>query len=126
MSWRTHIFNFKDPWFKWTSINRSISGDMVILYNILRTDCRLLRYKTGAVFPVHTDVVEGYSHYRFNIVLKRGEGGKFLCENPIWKWWRFNFFRSDLSLHGVDTVTKGPRYVLTFGWGFKQQQGLLQ
>jgi hypothetical protein len=105
----------------WLTVNRATHADMFVFWCKLHTDCRFLRYKTGAIFPPHNDPVENYSHYRLNIILRKGEGGKFICENPIWKWWRFVLFRSDLEVHSVEEVTNGPRYVLTFGWGFKQK-----
>jgi hypothetical protein len=106
----------------WLNINRAANADMFVFWNVFQTDCRLLRYKTGAIFPPHNDIVDGYAHYRLNIFLRRGEGGKFVCDNPIWKWWRFVLFRSDLEEHSVEEVTKGPRYVLTLGLGLKQRE----
>ena len=109
----------------WIRIERATHADMVVFWLIPnRSDCRLLRYKTGAEFPAHTDVLEGYAQYRLNIVLRQGEGGEFWATDPIWQWWRFNLFRSDTSQHGVLPVTKGPRYVLTFGWAIKQKEQL--
>lgn len=80
-------------------------------------DCYILKYPTGSYIPPHRDELQiPGRHYRLNIVLKRGEGGEFVCDNPIYGSKRINLFRPDLELHSVTRVTKGTRYVLSFGF----------
>lgn len=80
-------------------------------------DLYLLRYRVGAGIPEHTDPLPQHKHYRLNIYLWNAkEGGKphhdgFIIHNRF-----FTLFRPDLYKHSVSTVTKGVRYVLSFGF----------
>lgn len=52
-----------------------------------------------------------------NIIIKRARaGGEFICENTIINHPRLKYFRPDIYEHAVTPVTKGTRYVLSFGW----------
>lgn len=80
-------------------------------------DIYLIRYREGSCITPHRDTVTEGRHHRLNIVLwNSAEGGKFVCEKPIFSFWRFHLFRSDLSTHSVTEITKGTRYVLSIGW----------
>ena len=82
----------------------------------LRADCWLIYYPTGSYILAHTDSAPGFKHYRLNIDLRKAKkGGKLKCEEPIFRFWRFNFFRSD-RLHFVTEVREGTRLVLSVGW----------
>ncbi len=79
-----------------------------------RWDCYLIKYPVGSFVPHHTDpVVEGFKHYRLNIVLK-GEYDAF-SGKTIFRWWKFIFFRPDIMVHSVFVVKK-ERLVLSIGW----------
>lgn len=82
-----------------------------------RFDCYLFHYKEGSYIPRHKDPSFGKRHYRLNIVLKKPkEGGQWLCKKTI-----FNFkervivFRADDSYHQITKITKGDRWLLSFG-----------
>lgn len=79
-------------------------------------DCYLLRYRKGQGIPPHTDPVSNGRHFRLNIVLRKGRGGEFQCEAPLFASSRVFLFRSDLSTHAVSPVESGTRYVLSIGW----------
>lgn len=79
-------------------------------------DLYLLRYRAGQGIPPHTDPTPGKRHYRANLVLTQGQGGKFVCADPLYTSERLHVFRSDLSVHAVEPVTNGTRYVLSLGW----------
>jgi len=81
-----------------------------------RWDTYLFHYKEGSHIPKHKDPSKHGRHFRFNIELKKAEqGGKFICQNVIFKWWRFCLFRADSNYHRVTTIEKGSRWVLSFG-----------
>lgn len=80
-------------------------------------DCYLLKYPQGAFIPEHLDPVPGKRHYRLNILLK-GEYAFFYrtdALNSIWRFWRFTFFRPDVTPHGIMWVNNS-RWVLSIGW----------
>lgn len=81
-----------------------------------RWDAYLLRYPEGSFIPPHRDVVEGFRHYRFNVLLRQPSwGGLFYTEAPIYITKRIKFFRSDFE-HAVSKVGKGGRLMLSIGW----------
>lgn len=78
-------------------------------------DCHFLKFPEGSSIPTHTDPVDGKTHYRLNILLKKAEeGGLFYLSNER-RLGRFQFFRPDIQKHKVSKVVKGTRYVLSFG-----------
>lgn len=80
-------------------------------------DCYLLRYRSGAEIPDHTDPVDDKKHFRLNLVLRKAKaGGEFLCSEPIYESERIKYFRPDLARHSVSLVEEGTRYVLSIGW----------
>ena len=80
----------------------------------------ILKFPQGCDVPRHQDPVDGYSHYRLNIVLQHAErGGEFLCDKPILNLSRFKLFRPDKSPHSVSRIEKGTRYVLSIGLALK-------
>lgn len=82
-----------------------------------RSDCYLFHYPEGSWIPKHKDPAKYGPHYRFNITIKRPvAGGVFECQKVIWKWWRFCLFRADKYYHQVTPITKGSRWVLSFGF----------
>lgn len=86
-------------------------------------DLYLLNFPEGSVIPEHTDLVmEGYRHFRLNIILKRSQsGGEFKAERHIINWDRLKFFRPDLYRHSVSQVVGGNRLVLSFGFLLKDR-----
>jgi hypothetical protein len=84
----------------------------------IKFDMHLIHYPTGSRIPPHVDQANfDQRHYRLNIEVKRPKaGGKFECENCIFRWWRIALFRPDRNLHMVTKVEAGSRYVLSFGW----------
>ncbi len=85
-------------------------------------DIYILRYTKGQFIPPHVDKVDdGYSHYRANLVLIKGEGGVFICDICIFKTPRFVLFRPDQNLHCVSEVTNKSRYILSIGWLIKNK-----
>lgn len=82
-------------------------------------DCYIIKYPTGSYIPPHRDILKTRNHYRLNIIVMQGEGGEFQVANAIFKSKRLNLFRPDLELHSVTKVTRGTRYVLSFGWSAK-------
>lgn len=81
-------------------------------------DMWILKYPREAHIPEHVDPVDGFKHYRVNIVLQKAElGGEFFSDNTIVNILdRVYFFRPDKSRHGVSRVHLGTRYVLSIGW----------
>lgn len=82
----------------------------------LRADCYILKYPTGSEIKPHTDPVQRGRHYRLNIILKNGQGGKFICDGKFFKFGPIIFFRPDLYEHSVTPITAGTRYVLSIGF----------
>ena len=107
-------------WFRWRSGRQETGYEkMLILVNpfIIPFDFYLLRFRTGAEIPEHTDPVSDKKHYRLNVVLKHArEGGEFVCSNPIYESNRIKLFRPDVSAHSVTKIIDGTRYVLSVGW----------
>ena len=94
-------------------------------------DFYLIRYKVGAFIPPHVDKAEKgefyREHHRMNLVLKHANsGGEFHCKNTIINHPRFKYFRPDLHEHSVTKVTKGTRYILSFGWLGKAHKKALE
>lgn len=82
----------------------------------LRWDIYLFHYPEGSFIPKHKDPSKYGKHYRFNITLKRAEqGGEFICNNVVFRWWRFCLFRADANYHRVTKIEKGNRWILSFG-----------
>ena len=82
----------------------------------LKWDIYIFHYKEGSYIPKHKDPSKYGKHYRFNIELKKPDkGGKFICDNVVFKWWRFCLFRADANYHKVTKIEKGSRWVLSFG-----------
>lgn len=79
-------------------------------------DCYILKYPPGSSIPPHKDKTEG-KHFRVNFVVTHPKGGEFQCDKPIFQSKWLNFFRPDISMHGVTTVESSrTRYVLSVGW----------
>lgn len=84
-------------------------------------DIYLLKYEVGDSIPPHKDPVPNKKHFRVNVILKNAVGGKFVCDNVLFKFGRVIFFRSDIAEHSVTEVIKGTRYVLSIGWALKDK-----
>lgn len=78
-------------------------------------DCHVLRYTKGTFIPPHKDINEKGSHHRINIVLKKCEGGEFICDKAFRMFNRIFYFKPDEMEHSV-TICNGTRYVLSVGW----------
>lgn len=79
-------------------------------------DLYLLKFPENSYIPKHQDAVSSGKHYRVNLILKEAEGGEFKCKNTILNWRFLKIFRPDINEHEVTKVTKGTRYVLSFGF----------
>ena len=102
--------------FKWQR-GRQEGGYRVLPFLIQkRFDLYLIDYPVGAYIPPHRDPNPNGKHYRLNITLLKGEGGKFRCRRSIYSSERVQFFRPDENTHYVTPVTKGRRLVLSLGW----------
>lgn len=76
-------------------------------------DSYLLKFPSYSQIPIHVDPVEGYKHFRFNLVYKGL--GKFTCERVIFNFWeRIILFRPDEFLHSVKNGST-ERRVLSIG-----------
>lgn len=106
-------------WLRWRKGRQNDEYDKFLLARSpkWRFDAWILRYPEGAQgIPVHRDTVQGYRHYRLNIVLKKCKrGGYFRCEAPIYTSERIKFFRSDFD-HTVSPIKEGKRVLLSIGW----------
>lgn len=85
-------------------------------FSRFKWDLYLLRYPVGSGIPKHRDPVPDHKHYRLNIYLWNAQAGgnpehAFTIMNNRF----FTLFRPDQALHSVSEVTKGTRYVLSFG-----------
>ncbi len=99
-------------WLRWQQ-GRQVTG----YFKMLLFGSRFLDiYPKDVGLPEHTDLVPGYKHFRFNIVLREPhKGGKFSCATAFINTKRIKFFRSDRP-HSMTNIDKGRRVVLTFGW----------
>lgn len=109
--------------FKWEPGRQGTGYEKLELLNRWRYfakfkwDLYLLRYPVGSGIPNHRDPLPDHKHYRLNIYLWNAKAGgvpahdSVICSNRF-----FTLFRPDLFEHSVSTVTKGTRYVLSFGW----------
>ena len=111
---------FLQRWLRWERGRQGTGYEKCLLLTglwPLPFDLYLLRYRVGQGIPPHNDPVEGYRHFRANLILRRGaEGGHFHCADPLFSCSRLYVFRSDLSTHAVDPMVRGTRYVLSLGW----------
>lgn len=112
---------------KWEKGRQGSGYNKMLLFRTswpIHFDYYLLHYPEQSYLPSHTDPVDGYKHYRLNIILKRPkDGGLFICPKPIWELGvghRVVFFRSDEMVHGLTRIYEGSRWVLSFGWAIKR------
>ena len=88
----------------------------------LKFDVYVLKFPPGSQIRPHTDPVEGYRHFRANIILKRAIGGLFRVvpqsgiKSYIYRGRRLVIFRPDLIPHSVSEVLLDTRWVLSIGW----------
>lgn len=86
-------------------------------FSRFKWDLYLLRYPVGSGIPRHRDPLPKHNHYRLNIYLWNAQAGGVPEHDDVIitnRW--FTLFRPDLATHSVSTVTKGTRYVLSFGF----------
>ena len=105
---------------KWGKDKFSDSGGYKILtlwYSMkFRTDCYLFHYPTGSFIPRHKDPKKYGAQWRLNLTIKKPKsGGEFICEGPVYRWWRFTLFRADRDYHYTKPVIEGERLVLSLG-----------
>lgn len=107
-------------WLKWEKGRQKSGYDKMLLLTSrwpIPFDLYLLQFPTGSQIKAHTDKPKSGEHHRMNIIIKRARaGGEFICENTIINHPRLKYFRPDIYEHAVTPVTKGTRYVLSFGW----------
>jgi hypothetical protein len=105
---------------KWEEGRQNSGYRVLTLVKSLRFkfDMHLIHYPTGSKIPSHKDKANfDQRHYRLNIEVKRPkEGGKFVCDKCIFRWWRIALFRPDIQTHSVTEITKGTRWVFSMGW----------
>lgn len=105
--------------FKWVDGRQIKHYKKMKIYSFWRVDCYLIKYSAGTAVGNHKDTIEGYKHYRLNILLK-GEMDKLaMIGKPIFKWWRVILFRPDLYLHCLKPTSKAG-LILSFGWKIKE------
>ena len=109
-------------WLRWED-GRQGGGYRKLLLGLLPfADSYLLHMPEGSALGPHKDPVEGKEHHRVNVILKRAsKGGVFRTRHE--EGWRdipsnkrIVRFRPDSIEHEVTQVTKGGRWVLSFGW----------
>lgn len=105
-------------WFRWESGRQGSGYEKVTLFHLFFCDLYLLRYPTGSFIAPHVDEVPRWKHFRLNFILRKAEGGSFVCPDAFLNWKRIKLFRPDVHKHSVGTITKGTRYVLSIGWIF--------
>lgn len=89
----------------------------IISSDRFKFDMYLLKFPTGSYINDHKDPVsEGFEHHRVNIILNKGfKGGKFVMNGKAQQG-RIHRFRPDRYKHRVTEIKEGNRYVLSFGW----------
>lgn len=103
-------------WLRWRAGRQHTGYEKMLLFRHPRCDVYLLRYREGVGIPMHRDAVEGFRHYRLNVLLRKPRaGGLFHCEYPILVAGRLIFFRSDFQ-HTVSPVIRGNRVLLSIGF----------
>lgn len=103
-------------WYRWQPGRQGSGYEKMILCRFLFFDLYLLRYPTGSYIDKHIDPVPRWRHFRLNFVLKKAEGGDFVCPDAFLNSGRIKFFRPDIQEHSVSEVKQGVRYVLSLGW----------
>ena len=86
-------------------------------FSRFKWDLYLLRYPVGSGIPRHRDPLPKHNHYRLNIYLWNAQAGGVPEHDDVIitnRW--FTLFRPDLATPSVSAVTKGTRYVLSFGF----------
>lgn len=106
---------------RWEQGRLNTGYEKLKLFQFWRFDCYVLRFRTGALVPMHTDVVPNKKHHRINILLKDCDEGGYVwgCSQKTWQVGynrRFVYFRPDLIVHGMYEVLKGTKYILSIGW----------
>lgn len=114
-------------WFQWEKGRQNSGYYKMCIFCFYRPpvpfDLYLLKYPPGSWVPEHIDTVEGYKHYRANIIVKKSlAGGGFKSEYCLVNLSWLKIFRSDYK-HEVVCVEKGVRYVLSFGVCLKIREG---
>jgi hypothetical protein len=86
------------------------------LFSALFFDSYVLRFDEGSYIPEHVDIVDGFNHFRLNVILRNAdEGGEFRCDNVLSIFGRVHLFRPDIEKHLVTEIHSGRRIVLSFG-----------
>ncbi len=68
----------------------------VWLSKLFTVDAYLLKFPAGCIVMRHKDpVLEGYNHYRMNIVVYNEGDGKMYIDGPISRYGRIEVFRPD-------------------------------
>lgn len=112
-------------WLKWEKGRQNTGYYKMLLFRfkilkLLGFDLYILKSFPGVEVPEHSDVVEGFRHYRVNLILKKSKiGGEFFANEKILDWPRLKIFPSDRP-HSVSKIEKGKRIVLSLGIAFKK------
>jgi len=105
-------------WLRWQEGRQSTGYEKMLLATAmlpLPFDLYLLRYRSGAAIPPHTDPVAGMWHFRANLAFGSYEGRRFVCGHCLMRIGPLAVFRPDLEVHSVTRVTRGTRWVLSLG-----------
>lgn len=110
-------------WLKWQSGRQSTGYEKMLIFQIGRCDCYLLRFQQNSFVGPHVDKTENGRHFRLNITLKRARlGGIFYCQKNPTKLNlsrnsnRVVLFRPDILEHSLSKVFEGELRMLSVGW----------
>lgn len=108
---------------KWVRGRQQGSYNLLTLVYFKWFDCHIIHYPNGGFLPPHKDPFlhnkQEIQHFRINFLLKKPkEGGEFKCRKALFNKWRVMIFNSARWSHSVTEITKGSRWILTFGFGW--------
>ena len=88
----------------------------------MKLDSHIIKFPEGSCIPEHIDPVDGYNHYRLNIILRKAKsGGKFYSQKQIFSFRnRVFLFRPDKYKHSVSMIEIGTRIVFSVGFALKK------
>lgn len=115
-------------WLRWEKGRQGGGYEKLMLISnpfLFRFDCYILKFPDGSEIFSHRDPVDGFRHYRLNIILRRARYGGifFIGQTDLVtglgvmkaKPHRVTFFRPDEMIHSMSPVV-GNHYILSIGW----------
>lgn len=101
--------------FKWYQFAKGAGSILPLIKSCyIPIDLYLLRYRKGECASTHKDNT-GKKTYRLNFIFHFSTIGGIFYGKTILDLGFIKLFRSDRDEHGVTTVEKGVRYVVSFG-----------